>query len=126
MPPIETDLRNQWCVLWPLEGHDSYSEPLLGEPVELRVRWEDRPRDITSPQSVALEYDATIVINRRIEVGSQMWLGTLDDWYGEGSAGKDVGLVEVVEYTETPDLKNRHTRRVVYVRRYRDTLGESA
>lgn len=124
MPPIETFHRHQRAVLWPIEGRDDYGDPVVGEPVEIMVRWEDRPRDSVQQQTASVEFDATVVVDRVIAVGSQLWLGSIEFWYGTGSAEDDTGLTEVTEYNETPDLKGRNIRRVVRVRRFKNQPGE--
>jgi hypothetical protein len=113
------------AVLWPAEGIDDYGAPKVGEPVELKVRWENRRTETTDAQGNVIALDATVVVDREIAAGSKMWKGTWDDWYGVGSAGSDVGLCEVVMSPEVPDIKGRNVRRVVGLRRFRDSLPES-
>lgn len=125
MPQPETSHRFQDAVLWPREGYTDYGEPVLGLPVELRVRWENARRGSLDPQGQTIAIDATVVVDRTVAVDSLMWLGTLEDWYATGSSGQDNGLSQVVAFSAIPDLKGRVIRRLCYLRRYKDSLPSS-
>lgn len=122
MPSMETAFRRQFAVLWPKDGYDGHGEPTVGEPVELRVRWNNKQRLAYDAQGNPVAVDAVVIVDQEIEVGSSMWEGQLADWYGTGSAGDDSGVMEVVTYNETPDIKNRFKRRTVGLTFYKDTL----
>lgn len=126
MPSIEVIHLHQKAVLWSAtEVFNDYGEMQVGLPVEISVRWITGRAEGRDPKGFKVALDARVITNRRVDIGSQMWLGELADWYGtgSGSAGDDDELMEVVTYNETPDLKNRHFRREVGLKRFRDTLA---
>lgn len=123
MPPIETSDLHQTAVLWPADGsYDEYGNPAIGEPVEVSVRWEFCREEVVGPQGSPTALDAMAVVDRVVPIDSRMWLGTLDDWYGEsGSAGEDDEVLTVATYNEIPDVRGREFRRTVGLTRYKDS-----
>ena len=125
MPPPEEAHRHQDALLWVKVGVDGYGQEIVSAPIELKVRWEFTRRDILDPDGNRVTVDAMVVTNRVISIGSTMWLGTLEEWQlGSGSGGLDDEVMQVVVYMQSPDVKNRSTRREVGLSKYRDTPPE--
>ena len=120
MPPIERRDRFQLAALWPTNGVDNYGQPTFAGPTEIRVRWNDKRRESVDALGNVIAVDATAVVNEVIQPGSLMRLGPLEDWYGTGSNDAESGLMSVVTYDETPDLKARNVRREVGLVRYKN------
>jgi hypothetical protein len=130
MPPMESDLRNQKAVLWDATGAiDDYGRPVVEAPENVWVRWELRNIQVVDRQGNLVGLDGEVVVDRKVGIGSQMWLApdqsansdtATEQWYGTGSAGDDSEVMEVVTYSDIPDIKGRHHRREVGIRRYRD------
>lgn len=127
MPDIRVSNLYQWAVLWPTTGGTAESgEPLVGPPVEIRCRWIDRRSESLDPDGQPIALDATVIVDREIPIGSNMWKGKLKDWYGTGSAGSGIGLMAVKTSGTTPDIKNRGIRRRVGLMKFRDSLPETS
>lgn len=124
MPPLELEQRNQDAVVWAFDSFDSHGQIRVTAPEEIRVRWEWTWNRVSDPKGNNVTIDAEIVADADYPVGSLLWLGTLDDWYGSGSGGANNGLVEVVTFRRIPDDKGRNTRRSLMCRRFRNTLPE--
>lgn len=122
MPAPETAHLNQDAVLWAANGVDNYGEKTVGSPVEIRVRWNAKRMETVDSKGSPMALDALAVVDRDVIDGSILWLGTLDDWYGTGSAGVGVGLHQVVTIETIRDVKGRATRRTVGLMRYKDRL----
>jgi hypothetical protein len=126
MPPLETfDLRDD-AVLWPVEGADSRGRLTRGEPVEVKVRWRPTTEDVQDANGQVVSITARAGMDREVPVDSWMWLGTLDDWYGEGSAGRPAGLLQVVRVDWAKDDKGRRVRYNVALKRSKDRLPDLA
>lgn len=124
MPAPEANGREQDAVLWEATGrYDAEGRHLIGEPREIEVRWLRKRRMGTAANGSPVMLDATVVTVEEIAVGSNMWLGTLDDWYGVGSAGDATEVHEVVSYDETPDVKGREVYRTLSLIRHKDKPG---
>jgi hypothetical protein len=122
MPPIETMEMHQRAVLWEMSGYDTYGQPTVpSTPVEISVRWEWKHEEEKTTDKYEVLLDAIVVVDREIAEGSNMWLGTVSDWYGTGSAGDDSEVLQVKFYNEVPDLKDRYIRRTVGLSFFRDT-----
>ncbi len=125
MPPPETFERNADVVVWPKVGDTIAGEPELDEPVELEVRWERTKRDARRADGTIINLDASLVLDQEVAVGSIVWIGTLADWYGSGSAAmlsQRADLYRVETYEEVPDVKGREVRREAGLRKHRGTL----
>lgn len=129
MPSQETAFLTDDAVLWPRTGYNRYGEPTVGSPIELKVRWENTRREVLDKDGNSVSIDATVFTDRDIREGSNLWHGTLADWYGTGSgsspAGQDDELMYVKFSEETEDIKGRCTQRTVMLMRYRQTLPSS-
>jgi hypothetical protein len=126
MPSVERSFRRQVAVFWEASGRDGYNQVKTLAPVELRVRWVNKRRQVTGADGTPITIDASAVTDRELPIGSALWLGTLDDWYGSGSAGSDVGVMEVVHHDTTPDIKaraNMHEAGLQFSRSARPTLA---
>jgi hypothetical protein len=123
MPQPELANRTQRAVLWPMLGYDAYGQATVGPPVEILVRWDTKRRETLDREGNSIALDATAVVDRRIDIGSRMWLGPISEWLGTGSLEEDThsGVMEVRSYSETPDIKGRFTFRVVGLMRLHDT-----
>lgn len=100
-------------------GYDRYGRPIVAEPVEIDCRWvrqygvvETSSSDQTARHGTT-EILATVVVDREITVGSGMWKGSLDSWYGVGSANNNSDVLEVAAYIEADDVRGRETYRAV-------------
>lgn len=136
MPPPETFERHDRAVLLEFAGVDSYGEIVRRAPVELTVRWETADvflpggrREVRDPQGNTIALDALVVVAREIPVDSLMWKGTLEEWVGSGTGtGSDSPTSELMIvkwYSEIPDLKGRHVRRLVGLMKYRSEVPEA-
>lgn len=124
MPPIEEAAREDYAVLWNFTGaFDDNGEPVVAPPMELDptegtgVRWIYERKEMIGPKGDPVSVEATAVVDRKIEQGSRMWQGRLED-YDEATV-KDV--LWVAAYYETKDVKGRETFREVGLTRFRET-----
>jgi hypothetical protein len=129
VPPLEAMDRYQDAVLWPAAGEDRYGEALVGDPVPLKVRWHTARRTMRGPDGDPVSVDATAVVDRAVEVGSLMWLGSVGDLPPGTDWREEIAeAMTVVAYEETVDLKGRtrHTYRDVGLARTKDAAAEAA
>lgn len=123
MPPLERMDRKQTALYWEWRGKDRYGHPVVSpDPVELRVRWINRQQEVLDRQGNTMAVDGTVILGQAVVVGSILWLGSLDDLPGTGTAAPDSGLVQVITYDETSDIKNRFVRREATFMRFTDSL----
>ena len=126
MADLETYDLNQEAILWPAVGNDRYGGFALGPPVAIKVRWNTVRREVLQPNGNVVAFDASAVVAQKIPVGSHMVLADYDNWFGTGSGSgssfwpqvPDEEVMEVKNYDETVDLKNRWTFREVLLMRF--------
>lgn len=125
MPALEEMDRLQDALLWPTTGTDQFGQPThdfsAGAVVCLKVRWVNKRKLASDPQGNPITVDAVVITNREIEVGSLMWKGKLADTPGTSETPESKIMI-VVGYDETTDIKNRFTRREVYLQYFKKTL----
>lgn len=126
MPALEQMDRNQIALLWVRTGTDDYGEhQVANEAVEISVRWNNKKHIVSLANGTPVTIDALVITDREIEVGSAMWLGSLDDLPGTGTGSNpETDLMEVVYCNVTKDLKGRNTRYSVGLKFSKDSLPQ--
>ena len=112
---------HQKAVLWRAHGSDDYGQLKIDLPVEIDVRWEKGTRENLDSTTSSSSVTGRVFVAVEIPLKSILWLGKLVDL---PSPKRD--LVQVVDYSEIPDVKNRHARREVSVIAYNETLPSYA
>jgi hypothetical protein len=126
MPSPETFQRKQKMVLWPFLGNDQYGQPVTDEPREILVRWEQTSTQARDAQGKVINIDGKIVVAESIAIGGEAWLGSLESWYGRGSAGQETGLMTITAILEdAKDIKGRKHRRVLGLSRHQNAPSQS-
>ena len=130
MPWLEFDWsqRQQFALLWAFTGYDGYGQAKTAAPVQVRVRWITKRRQVMDHLGNVITLDATAVVGQKIDIGSKMWLApdgispdtALAWWNGTGSGLPEDELMEVKTYDEAKDLKGRFTRRQVGLMKFRN------
>jgi hypothetical protein len=133
MPPPERANLTQYAVLWPLLGHDHHNEPLIGDPVELRIRvllsdgeaagtkFGSHARETEKSVGGSMPMDAMVILEQDVKVGDILWIGRLADW-----TPVSPGLLQVGGTRKTFDVRGREVMRVAGVKRYKDALPPRA
>ena len=116
MPDMEASDRHQVAVLWAWSSND-IDDVKVSAGVEIDVRWQWKYQETRAPDGSVVETVASVVVDADLTIGGIMWLGRLADFVDGAS-----DLYQIVQKKETPDLKNRATRRKVFLTRYRQTL----
>lgn len=133
MPSPETSDLNQWALLWEYRGEDAYGHLTVAlDREEIPVRWVNKRSMTSDAQGNKIELDATVIADRAIPIGSEMWEGTsaemLDTIVGTGTdetIKPASGIMIVLTQSYTPDIKAREVRREYGLKRKSDTLGAS-
>ena len=108
MPPLEEMDRNQDAVLWPFRGEDANGMPVVGQPVQLRVRWVDGVKSGTDPKGNPIAILAQVVVDRDVPINSVMCKGLVSSL-----PVPDAQLRRVIGFQSADSLKGEATRREV-------------
>lgn len=117
MPALETVDLHQKAVLWAKNGTNRYGEVKVDAATEIDVRWETTERQVIGPNGSPISLDSVAYVDQDITVGSIMWLGELTD-----VPTPPTNLREVVDFKSVPDIRNKKTRRRVFLTKYSSTL----
>lgn len=104
-------------MLWERTGYDRYGDPVVADPVELRVRWEEKQDEYVDDKGTSRSIDAVVTVRRYLPVNSLMWEGRLVS-YSEAQVNT---RLEVTYCEKIPDLKGRVTGYWAGLTRFRDT-----
>lgn len=126
MPSFETMDRHQTAILWEKTGLTHLNEIITAEPIEIKVRWINKPRQVPGPNGTPITVAATAVVARDISIGSLMYLGKIEAYYGVGSAGDTEQIMEVQAAPKTTSIDNRHIRRTVGLNYYKGSLPNAS
>lgn len=126
MTAIEVDELNQDAVLFMSEGYGNYGNAYVtaSNCKDIKVRWEHAYEEQVDNDGNTVAIEAIVVVDQQITKGSFLWKGKRSQIASTGYVPSS-DVMQVFRYTEVPDIKNRHTRRLVYLRRYNDTLPTS-
>jgi hypothetical protein len=121
VPAPEFRDRFQAAVLWMAfqpTKIDDYGVIAVDTPIQVRVCWKDSFSETQLPDGSTVTLDGTAKVWQYIPIGSRIWLGTLEQWYGGVGTGSgspspgrsaDDSEVRVVKvFTKIPDPKNRN------------------
>lgn len=118
-PPLETADLDRTAVYRELTGQGRL-EPTFAAAVEIPVRWVTGRTEARGPDGGTVSLDASIATDRRLVIGSQVWLGTLADWTGTGSDDTDAEIHRVATDRTARDVKGVYTRYEFGLQRWRD------
>lgn len=111
MPSPEIASLTDDAVLWSFAGHSPTGEPKVSTPIQIECRWMWKKTQATDATGNTVMLDATVIVDREIDDGSILWLGTLDQWEDSGSEESNPELVEVKSYKEVKDIRGRESYR---------------
>jgi len=130
MPPLEDFDQVDTAVLWEWASVDGYGRQRVAEPVEVPVRWVQKWIEVPDGQGSSIILEATVALDRRVRVGSILWLGTLEEWeedhFGTGTSIDDPELHVVRTSNNTNDVKGISDRWELGLQRWRQELPEIA
>jgi hypothetical protein len=103
--PSESTSLNQYAVLMPFIGSNRHGQPVVGDPVEIRVAWKTDVTERLGPTGDLVRFDATAVVDRDVKTFSRMWLGRLTEWLVPSPADVAREIMEVKMFSWVPDFK---------------------
>ena len=121
MPALEIVDFIHDAVLWEITGRNSFAEPVLADPIDIRCRWIQTKKETVNAQGNTVTIDAQVYVAVDIPIGSLMWKGEVADLLGTDQTPPSDAM-QVVGFPKTPDLKGRNYRRMVNLMRFGDAL----
>ena len=120
-----TRIANRWlkqdAVLWAVKTGtdiDADGNSKVSAAEGIKVRWERSVQEAVTSDATTTAISSTVFVDRVVNEGSILWLGSI-----KTIPSTPTPLLEVVNYSEIPDLKGRRFTRTVTLRAWgRDTL----
>lgn len=102
---IITRMRKQDAVYWPISSVDNYGQPVLGTPVQIRCRWEDRNEEFVDVNGTQLLSSAVVYVDRDVVPGGVLMLGTLADITDADNPKENDNAYEIRRFDNLPDIR---------------------
>ncbi len=119
---IITRMLKQTAVWWPLASmessgsdYDNYGQPIVTDPVEIDVRWEDVSEEFLDKDGVVQLSRARVYVDRDVEVGGVLMLGELTDITDATTPKENENAWEIRRVEKLPNLRNTEYLRTCYL-----------
>jgi hypothetical protein len=113
VPNLIKRMLRQDAVLWTFTGEDEFGNKTYADPVQIKVRWEDKTEQFLDRKGNTQVSRAQVYVDRKIEERSALWKGTLAEVESTADPFANDGAYEVRAYSEQPDFKARRFLRFV-------------
>lgn len=101
-----TRMLRQVAVYWPPTHPDDQGEPISGEPIEIRCRWEDAAKAYLDKNGVETTSNSIVYVDRDLEIGGILWQGKLADIDPDTTHPyKNKGAAEIKQFGKLPNLR---------------------
>lgn len=124
MPPLEEDDLCDLACLWSANGFGPDGRPTVESAfVTVPVRWVTTRKQSVDSQGQPIAIDAQVGTNRKVAIGSRLYLVPDEGLVGTGTfESDDDALYEVVSFKDARDVKGVFVRRELSCARSADTL----
>lgn len=94
----------QKAVYWSNEGTDEDGSTIYGEPIQIKCRWEDLNEEYTDKAGDVRISNAKVMVDRALDLGGALWLGTLDDLTSANDPMANEGAYEIKKFNTVPNI----------------------
>ncbi len=102
----------QKAVYWEPIGTDQYAEPVYGEPLDIKCRWEDTATRSINDLGSELIYSSRIFVDRVVKNGGKLLKGEIADL---DSPNPPAEAKQIRLYEEVPTLKATKSLKIAYL-----------
>lgn len=91
------------ATYWPPVDVDEHGDPILGDPVEIKCRWEDCNELYLNPDGEQKVSSAKVYVDRDLELGGRLFNGELDE--APADPREDPRPKEISKFDKLPVFK---------------------
>jgi len=96
----------QDAVYWGSPTADAYGGYAFADPVEVKVRWEEKNELIIDAEGKETMSMAQVLVTQDMDLGGYLYLGTLDELSSNPSNPlQEGGAWEIKQFSKTPMIK---------------------
>jgi hypothetical protein len=112
-------MKRQDAVLWLFLREDHFGAKIYADPVQIKVRWEDKTEEFLDRSGNTTISRAQVFVENRIPERSVLWRGKMseavivDGEDGSPNPFVNEGAYEVRQFAEQPDMKAKKFLRYV-------------
>ena len=112
---IITRMLKQTAVYWPFESVNQFGKKVVGDPVEIDVRWEDASEEFLDSGGERQMSNAVVYVDRDIVLGGILMLGVITDITDDVDIKENEGAWEIRKFEKLPNLKATEFLRKAYL-----------
>ena len=108
-------MRKQTAVYWPFSSVDNFGQKVVGSPVLIGCRWEDKSIEFLDSDGETQMSNAIVYVDRDTPIGGILMLGVLADITDPVNIKENEGAWEIRRYDNLPNLRATEFLKTVHL-----------
>ena len=105
----------QTAVYWPFLSADQFGVKVVGSPVQIKVRWENKSEEFLDVDGERQISNSVVYVDRDTPVGGILMLGTSADITDTVDIKENTGAWEIRKFDSLPNLRATESLRTAYL-----------
>ena len=103
-------MRKRRAVYWPVAGRNMHNEPVFGQAIEIRCRWDHEKMQGLDDAGKETTFTDIVYVDRPVDLDGKLWLGKLENL--EGALDPPESAVRIRKYEEIGVLRATGTPKI--------------
>lgn len=108
-------MRRQQAVFWPFVSTNQFGKKVVGDPVQIKCRWEDVTEEFLDSNGEVQMSNAVVYVDRDTPIGGILMLGTLADITDETDIKENNGAWEIRRFDNLPNFRATEFLKTAYL-----------
>ena len=108
-------MRKQDAVYWPFSSIDEFGAKVVGDPVEIKCRWESTGEEFLDSEGEIKISNAVVYVDRDAYIGGILMLGDKDDITDPIDIKENEGAWEIRRFDNIPNIKASEFLKIAYL-----------
>lgn len=105
----------QTVVYWRRDDVNDDGQPTWHDPIEVPCRWDYDVAEVVTPQGETFNSTAKVIVDRDMDVGGVIMLGSFDDVTDEANPKENAEAWEIKHFKRTANIKGKKYLREAFV-----------
>ncbi len=110
---IITRMLRQQGIYWSLAGTDADGQPTWNDPIQIKVRWEDKLHEVGDKEGERQEPMGRVYVDRDVTIGSYLLLGEITS--SLNSDPRAAGAYRIAAFEQLPNIRATETLRTAFL-----------
>ena len=112
---IISRMRRQNAVYWPYSSVNEFGVKVVGSPVAIKCRWEDKSEEFLDSNGEIQISNAVVYVDRDTPIGGILMLGTISNITDAVDIKENEGAFEIRRFDNLPNLKAKEYLKTAYL-----------